>query len=128
MPNPTLAAVSQAFKDWRENPEKSARSRIPEALQQQTVALIGHYPVSHILKALRINYRQLSSWKKSREENDTIPGFIALEPSEPTSEPLLALKWTTETTTGRPLSVEGELSPEQWRQLLPLLSQMGANS
>ncbi|QEP43392.1 hypothetical protein D5085_09815 [Ectothiorhodospiraceae bacterium BW-2] len=28
MPNPTLAAVSQAFKDWQENSEKSARSRV----------------------------------------------------------------------------------------------------
>lgn len=57
---PDLASVTTAFEHWRQHSEK--RQRIPNALREQVVSLVGHYPKNRIAKALHINHAMINRW------------------------------------------------------------------
>ncbi len=130
----TLESVTLAFTAWRAKPPRG-RKVIPAGLRQQAVALLSQYRAAQIRQALSVNAQQLRQWQACAPPDPVKPAIPVVSPSvfvalEPESEiaphrELLALKWTTETVKGVPLSVEGALSLEQWSAVIPLFEQEG---
>jgi len=127
-PTPTLTEVAEAFAHWRRT---KTHPHTPEALKQKTLQLLPHYRISQILKALNINHRTLTEWKKATPptQKNATPTFLSLPPIDPnepskSSEERITLKLTQQTSEQH-LSIEGQLSQAQWHWALKLL-QIGA--
>lgn len=55
----TLNDVKQHFDHWRTTRIK--QSKIPDSLWSEVKTLIGRYPISQIITALRVNAHQISA-------------------------------------------------------------------
>ena len=124
---PSLGEVAEAFARWRQT---RTSSRTPEGLQQQAVALLSHYRVSEVMKALGVYHKGLKRWKQ--KWSPETPGlampvaapFIVLPaPPRPASPapPAVALKLTHQRADGSALLIEAELDEMHWRWVLELL-------
>jgi len=65
-PTLTLETVAKHFAHWRRN--KNNGERIPEALWNEALGLLGTYGISRVSRALRLSYTELG---KRRELVDT---------------------------------------------------------
>jgi hypothetical protein len=65
-PTLTLEAVAKHFARWRRN--KNNGERIPEALWNEALDLLGTYGISQVSRTLRLSYTELG---KRRELVDT---------------------------------------------------------
>lgn len=133
-PQPSLAEVKEAFRHWREQPQ---RGRTPLSLRVQAVGLLSHYRISQVLQELHLDHRRLSSWRSELSGDSptgsdpdwvsvpTVPTVpTRLEPSQATNrqdEPRLSLTLSYEPAAGGSVSVSGELNAAQWRWALGLL-------
>ena len=81
-PTITLEGVKSAFTHWRKTRVK--RDKIPEALWDQVLALLGHYNQSKILQTLGISQPQLCKEQARREQSQinkpsiTTPQFVEI--------------------------------------------------
>jgi hypothetical protein len=57
-----LQSAVLAFEQWR-NTRTHGAAKIPEALRQQSIQLLPHYKVSHIIRALKLSHSQLKRWE-----------------------------------------------------------------
>ena len=85
----SLESVVKQFTSWRKTPRRERHT--PDLLKQQAVALKSHYPVSHIINALGINYRTLKHWSVDSEDPQStafisLPGLL---PENKITEPQL---------------------------------------
>ena len=67
----TLAEVKDRFEDWRGS--RDCKSRIPEDLQSDAASLTERYPITHILRELRLNGNQLKRFLIDRQKPITSP-------------------------------------------------------
>lgn len=132
-PAPSLVEVAEEFAHWRRT---RTTPRTPDELQQKAVGLLAHYRVSEVMRALGLHHKGLKAWQRKwsgsmegalarSQPVDFVP-LPALRPtaSESSLAPTsLALKLTYHRSDDRALSVEGELSDGQWRQVLSLLTE-----
>ncbi len=65
-PTLTLETVAKHFAHWRRN--KNNGERIPEALWNEALGLLGTYGISQVSRTLRLSYTELG---KRRERVDT---------------------------------------------------------
>ena len=63
----TLEDVKRRFTQWRKN--KSHRDRIPEELWAAAVSLYDRYPITQILKELRLEHGDLKKRIRQRQEH-----------------------------------------------------------
>lgn len=75
----TLENVQIAFDHWR---TQGNRRAIPEALRQQAVTLCQQYPISQVVKRLRLNHGQIKAWREvqaaSESTNTATAAFVTL--------------------------------------------------
>jgi len=126
---PSLGEVAEAFAHWRQT---RTSSRTPEELQQKAVALLSHYRVSEVMKALGVYHKGLKRWKQQWSPETpglAAPGaapFIVLPapaPARPAAPatPAVALKLTHQRGDGSALSIDAELDQAHWRWAVQLL-------
>jgi hypothetical protein len=130
MPNrsaPRLAEVQGAFDAWRQR----GQPRItPLELRRQAVNLLANYSISVVMKALRLDHRRLSRWRRELAAAPALPTFVevpalAPEPAAPLPA-VLSLTLTRQTASGHTVSIQGELNAAQWRWALDLLQETGS--
>jgi hypothetical protein len=124
-PKLNLAELQEAFARWRE----TRRPRqIPAALGANAVALLERHGTNEILRTLGIDHRTLMRWKRRYGKAEAAPAFVELPAPTPALEApvvegeALALTLTRHAGDGTALSLEGELTPEQWRVAVALLA------
>ncbi len=61
--HPSLAEVQSAFANWRTHHQPRVT---PLELRAQAVNLLARYRVTEVMNALRVDYRQLSRWRRER--------------------------------------------------------------
>ncbi len=127
--DPCLAEVQKAFAHWRRH---RPTRRTPLWLREQAVGLLAHHRVTEVMKALQLDHRRLSRWRRELETATaplTVSGFVELpsapraEGVEPRSSPSVRLTLTRQAADGRSVSLAGELSAAQWRWALGLLQE-----
>ena len=107
-----LSEVKTHLKSWRVN--KKGRY-IPTEIKQQIVELLSEYSAGYLQRELGINGKSIKAWK-SEVTPSTV--FIRLpQPVKKQPENLL-LKFSLGS-----ISVEGNLSAENWKSALELLSE-----
>jgi hypothetical protein len=130
MPNrspPRLAEVQSAFDAWRQR----GQPRItPLELRRQAVNLLSDYSVSAVMKALRLDHRRLSCWRRELATEPALLAFVelpamALEPSAMLPA-VLSLTLTRQGSDGYSVSLQGELNGVQRRWALDLLQEAGS--
>lgn len=90
LPNESRLETAQLnFHNWRTSRNK--KTRIPESLWEEAVALYPEYTVGKISSTLRLSHTDLKKRIKKMEEpgmsneNESIPAFIQVDfPPEPT--------------------------------------------
>jgi len=94
-----LQTVTIAFEQWR-NIRMHRTTKTPKALCQQAVKLLPHYPISQIIKTLKLSHAQLKGWNNgSSNKNSCLTpkrgSFVRLAEVNETSEPSpsLTLEW-----------------------------------
>lgn len=134
---PSLTDVQEAFSVWRR--ERPTR-QTPAALRAQAVALLQRYPVTKVMKALGLDHRRLSRWRRELSgpaESMFEARFVELpavgSPSaaaeravEPAAATPMRLTLSRQHADGARVSVSGTLEAAQWRWALALLSESGA--
>lgn len=116
-----LENVTAAFNHWRTH--RSKRSKIPQHLTEQAVALVGQYSKAQITRSLHINHSMLNQWLKRPSE---CSDFIALPvvPDASTDQPAHnELSITVHLANGTEMTIQG--SPEQAALLIGQLQQRG---
>jgi len=131
-PSPSLREVQEAFTAWR---REQPRRHTPQALRAQAVGLLSHYRISEVVKALKLDHRRLSRWRRelcSRTHVGRREEFVELAPTvERLAEAgvreseRLRLTLTQQESVGRSVSLAGELSAAQWHWALGLLRGSG---
>jgi hypothetical protein len=127
--HPSLAEVQSAFANWRTHRQPRVT---PLELRAQAVNLLARYRVTEVMNALRVDYRQLSRWRREVLALETgLPDtdFVELPaamPELPAVAPVTQLTLTRHGADGSGVSISGELSEAQWRWALRLLQEMGA--
>jgi len=131
-PHPRLEEVQEAFARWR---GECPRGHTPPTLRAQAVSLLSHYRISEVLRALKLDHRRLSRWRRerlsaphvgSREEFVEVPPTVERSDKIGTGEPeRLRLTLTHQDADGYSVSLAGELSAGQWRWVLGLLRESG---
>lgn len=122
-----LIVTVNAFEQWR-NTRVNSGARIPEPLRQQAVALLDHYSISKITKALRVSHSQLKDWAGLTSQTNNSTRFVKLPVSNENPEPD-KLNLELRFNNGCQLRLGGELSPTIISSLVQLLaSQNGAPS
>jgi hypothetical protein len=67
----TLVSVQRDFKAWRAS--KTKKTKIPEALWNKTLKLLDHYPISKVVRDLRLCGGQVSARRRQQlQTNSTI--------------------------------------------------------
>lgn len=85
----SLHQVVEAFTHWRT--QRKGRGRIPEALWEQALSLVGHYPVTKITAALGLDF---SAFKQRCNDRDLplrktkAPAFVEVLASSAPPSPL----------------------------------------
>lgn len=125
--HPRLHEVQEAFARWR---RECPRGHTPQELRAQAVSLLSHYRISEVMKALKLDHRRLSRW---RREGSSMPAeaargeFVELPVAEPMgvgappAETALVLTLSRHEAEGYTVSLSGALSAAQWRWALALL-------
>ena len=127
--HPSLAEVQSAFADWRSHRQPRVT---PLELRAQAVNLLTRYSVTDVMNALRVDYRQLSRWRREVSALETgLPDtdFVELPAAMPESQavvPVTPLTLTRQAADGSAVSIRGELSEAQWRWALRLLQETGS--
>ena len=77
--NATLEEVKSRFEQWRTSRRK--KTRIPDELRKQVLALLKQYPKTKVLRTLGINSSQLKDWIKIKptENKASAIQFIPIE-------------------------------------------------
>jgi hypothetical protein len=126
MPNRSarsLAEVQSTFDAWRQ----CGQPRItPLELRRQAVNLLANYSISAVMKALRLDHRRLSRWRRELAAEPCLTAaFVevpALAPEPAAALPaVLSLTLTRQTSDGHRVSIQGELDAAHWRWALDLL-------
>ena len=127
--HPSLAEVQSAFADWRSHRQPRVT---PLELRAQAVNLLARYSVTEVMNALRVDYRQLSRWRRevsawevSVPETDFVELPVAM-PEPPAVAPVSPLTLTRHAADGSAVSIRAELSEAQWRWALRLLQETGS--
>jgi hypothetical protein len=68
--DPSLAAVSQQFKDWRANRQK--RDRIPRHLWQAAAQLCKDYPTTQVCRCLWLSFTDLKKHLPGEKNNPPV--------------------------------------------------------
>ena len=67
----TLASVQRDFKAWRSS--RTNRAKIPDDLWNKTLKLLDHYPISKVVRDLRLCGGQVSARRRQQSQaNSTI--------------------------------------------------------
>jgi len=124
-----LAEVQSAFAAWR---QRGRTRTTPLVLRAQAVNLLAEYSVRAVMKALHVDYRRLSRWRRELSVS-AVPlpdnGFVELpaaplkKPAVTAPPPLTQLTLTRQAPDGSALSISAELSEAQWRWALGLLQE-----
>ena len=117
---PTLASVTLQFSDWRAA-RGNKRSRVPGDLRQQAMALLDHYPQSHVIEALRINSQMLKNWQQALlSEPSSEPSSDFVELTSPGSYPVAtrasseqSVEFTLRYASGQSVHCQGSLTLDQ---------------
>lgn len=135
---PSLPDVQEAFRVWRR--ERPTR-QTPIELRAQAVALLQRYSVTEVMKALGLDHRRLSRWRRElsgsaepiREARfvelpavESLSAATAERAVEPAAVPPMRLTLSRQHADGARVSVSGTLEAAQWRWALALLSEGGA--
>ena len=122
---PELDEVQAAFAHWRAS---GWPRHTPPVLRAQAVSLLARHSVSEVMKALRVDHRRLSRWRRELSTGDApvgVDAFIELPAVAPAETPVVpASVWLTlthHTDDGSAVSIQGELSAAQWHWALGLL-------
>ena len=69
----TIDSVQRDFKAWRAS--RTNKSKIPDDLWDKTLKLLEHYPISRVVRDLRLSGGQVSARRKkqSKVNSDTLP-------------------------------------------------------
>jgi primosomal replication protein N len=121
----SLADVQQAFAHWRrERPTYS----VPPALRAQAVGLLAQHRVSDVMKALRLDHRRLSRWRRELAATNAaiaVSDFVELPAAALKAPavvlPALALTLTRQAVDGSTVTIAGTLNAVQWRWALEML-------
>ena len=60
----TLASVQRDFKAWRSS--RTNRAKIPDDLWNKTLKLLDHYPISKVVRDLRLCGGQVSARRRQQ--------------------------------------------------------------
>ncbi len=123
----SLSDLQNKLHHWRQS---RPGGRIPAEIKTQAVALLEHHKVSAIINALGINSKMFQQWRQqfSSLPNHSDTAFVML-PQLPSQVPELdleatfPLKVSLSRAEGAVVSLEGQLSLEQWSAALSLLQQ-----
>ena len=127
--HPSLTEVQNAFAHWRTH--RQPRETPPE-LRVQAVNLLARYRVTDVMKALQVDYRQLSRWRgevsalEAGLPDSTFVELPAAVPEPMAVAPVTPLTLTRQAADGSAVSIRGELSEAQWRWALRLLQETGS--
>lgn len=105
-----LESLATQFTQWRAA-RASRRTPVPLVLRQQTLALLGSQPKSHIIKALGINHSMLKNWQTQASEPSPANHFIPCPTEVAALAPALA--FTVTASHGATLTITGDFSPAQ---------------
>jgi len=89
-PTVTLEQVAAQFQHWRRT--RTTKGKTPNTLIEQAVALRQHYPVTQIVKALRLSHSDFKKHCCLIDAGSTakrVTTFVPLVPTEVTREPTL---------------------------------------
>lgn len=120
----SLTELQTELTDWRSHRQPR---HIPSWIREQAVRLLSQHKPCEIKRALHLNHRTLKRWKEEYREclvgqsTEKPPRFISLATMEPLTS-VLELKVSGQVCGGTPISIEGNLSLEQWRSALSLLT------
>lgn len=127
----SLEEVQEAFARWR----AGGRSwRTPTSLRLQAVALLERYRIREVTQALGVDYKRLNRWRRELSNPNqpmACEPFVDLPAVEPEPSATIQasastmLTLTRQARDGSTLSIQGELSPGQWRWALELLKEAG---
>ena len=130
--HPPLAEVQSAFAHWRTH--RQLRVTPPE-LRAQAVRLLAEYSVTEVMKALPVDYRQLSRWRREvsvLEAGLPASDFVEVPAAAPepmavaAPPPLTKLTLTRHAADGSGVTISAELSEAQWGWALRWLQEMGS--
>lgn len=114
---PTLEFVAEAFREWRSN-RQGRSNRTPEHLKQQTLELLEHHRVSHVIDALGLNSTTLKAWKNKRDGHrgtaSDLPTFVTLPAvisETPVDDGADRLQVTLRINHGAQMMISGAISP-----------------
>ena len=126
----TLEAVAKHFAHWRR--KKTNGERIPEALWNQALALLGNYGISQVSRTLRLSYTELDKRRKiseagrSRQGSGDDTAFVEIDRAlvDQAAEPADGAVWME---LERPDGLRLRIRPSHRGDMLTLLDRfMGA--
>lgn len=103
-----LEATVAAFTQWR-NTRTLSNKKTPESLRQQAVALLPHYSISRITRALKLSHSQLKGWSSVTSPAAKNLSFITL-PSVEENSLTEQLNLEVRLNNGTQLRLSGEIS------------------
>ena len=130
VPESPLEEVAREFAEWRRN---RTTLQTPDALRRKALELLSRYRVSEVLNALNLSHKCLKRWQQTLSPPTPTPppstsSQVAFMPlplpssaNDSLQPPPTSLTLTHHGADGSRVSIEGELSIEQWRGVIGLL-------